>query len=218
MDNLILDLETYSLDDAVHFIEEPTAPANYKDEVKIAAYIEQERSKQLSRCALDPDLCRIVAIGWHSDANCSATVEVADTETEERALIGEAWDVIRPLTFNGGSLVGFNLLAFDLPVLIRRSQYLGIKYPALNLDRYRTPHIDLMERLSFSGKIKAHSLSFYCKRFGIDVEDETSGKDIDAMVKAGNWQGILEHCTADIAKTRLLAERLGILRTAAVVA
>jgi hypothetical protein len=213
MTHLILDLETFALDDARHFIEEPTAPANYKDPEKIAAYIAQRKIELIDRCALDPDLCRIVAIGWDSPDACGGpTVDYADTEQEERALLVEAWDVIRGDGLSmGPSLVGFNLLAFDLPVLIRRSQYLGLRIPPLNLDKYRTPHVDLMERLSFNGKIKAHSLDFYCKRFGIEVADDVSGADVDALVKAGEWDRVLGHCRADVQKTRLLAERLGLL-------
>jgi 3'-5' exonuclease len=200
---MILDIETYSLDDAAQFIEEPTAPSNYKDPAKIAAYIEEKRVENLSRCALDPDLCRVVAVGTYTDA---PRVLAARTVAEELDAIWSAWDAVRDET-----VIGFNLLSFDLPVLIRRSQYLGIEVPsiALNLDKYRTPHIDLMERLSFNGKIKAHSLDFYCRRFGIAVEDTTTGADVDAMVKAEDWDSVIAHCRADLHKTRLLAERLG---------
>ncbi len=200
---LVLDLETFALDEAAQFLEEPTAPANYRDPEKIAAFIADAKAKAVSRCALDPDLCRIVAISWDSDSG--PYTNYAENDIGERQLIITAWEAIKDET-----LIGFNLLAFDLPVLIRRSQYLSIRVPPLNLDRYHTPHIDLMERLSFNGKIKAHSLSFYCRRFGIDVPDETSGKDIDASVKAGDWQGVTAHCLADVKKTRLLAERLGL--------
>ncbi len=202
--SLVLDLETFALDEAAQFLEEPSAPANYRDPEKIAAFIADAKAKAVSRCALDPDLCRIVAIGLESGLD-GPLVVCAENDIGERQLIITAWEAIKDET-----LIGFNLLAFDLPVLIRRSQYLGLRVPPLNLDRYRTPHIDLMEYLNFNGKIKAHSLSFYCRRFGIDVPDTTSGKDIDAMVKAGDWQGVAAHCLADVKKTRLLAERLGL--------
>lgn len=203
---LVVDVETFSLDEAAQFIEEPTAPSNYKDEAKIKAYVEQKRIENLSRCALDPDLCRIVALGVYGGRE--AHVEVAEDASDEVSMLKWWWS----FTTIYDTFVGFNLLAFDLPVLIRRSQYLGVLVPAVNLDRYRTPHIDLMERLSFNGKIKAHSLDFYCKRFAIDVPDATTGKDVDALVKAGDWRAVHAHCRADIEKTRLLAERLGVLQ------
>jgi len=210
MNALILDIETFALDDAAEYIDEPTAPANYKDQEKIAAYVADAKAKAISKCALDVDLCRIVAIGYSGIAGTG--VEVCGHENQERGLLAEMWIAATKLGQYDG-FCGFNILAFDLPVLIRRSQYLGVDVPrmALNLDKYRTPHIDLMERLSFNGKVKYRSLDFYCRRFGISVPDDTSGKDIDALVRAGDWAAVEAHCRADIQKTRLLAERLGVL-------
>lgn len=213
---MILDIETYALDGAAEFIEEPTAPSNYKDATKIEAYIADAKAKAVSRCALDPDLCRIVCIGNTPDHGNSVHVMIGLRHQDEADMLNLLWKqvAVDPV------LIGFNLLSFDLPVLIRRSQYLGVDVPPIvgNLDKYRTPHIDLMERLSFNGKIKAHSLGFYCKRFGITVPDTTNGADIDAMVKADDWAGIEAHCRADVRKTRLLAERLGLVQPVAEVA
>lgn len=109
------------------------------------------------------------------------------------------------------TLVGFNILAFDLPVLLRRSQYLGLTAPYINLDRYRTPHCDLMQKLSFNGALKFHSLTFYGKRFAVGVPDATKGSDIAALVQAENWAAVEAHCRADVETTAALAERLGLL-------
>jgi hypothetical protein len=211
---MVLDIETFALDEAADFIEEPSAPANYKDETKIAAYITDAKAKAVSRCALDPDLCRIVAIGVSDDAGTH--VEIAPNVDQERVALSLAWLALARHQW----AIGFNLLSFDLPVMIRRSQYLGVEIPqcAFNLDKYRTAHIDLMERLSFNGKIKAHSLSFYCRRFGIAVDDDTTGKDVDALVRAGDWEAVSAHCRSDVLKTRLLAERLGYVASAVEVA
>jgi 3'-5' exonuclease len=207
---MVIDIETFALDAAAEFIEEPSAPANYRDPEKIAAYIKEATSKAISKCALDPDLCRIVAVGWSHEDGRDSGVEVARNTDQERALLAEIWFSAAKID----RLVGFNLLAFDLPVMIRRSQYLEVEIPStvLNLDRYRTPHVDLMERLSFNGKIKAHSLNFYCKRFGIEVDDPSTGSDIDALVRAEEWDAVAAHCRADVNKTSQLAERLNLIQ------
>lgn len=205
MKTLVLDIETFSIANADAFLEPVSAPSNYKDEAKIAAYCAERRVELLARCALDPDLCRIVAIGLSDDTG--DRVSLVEDEQDEHGTLCEAWGAIQ----RADILIGFNLLAFDLPVLIRRSQYLGLPVPLLNLDKYRTPHVDLIERLSFNGKIKAHSLDFYCARFGILSDDPHDGADIDALVKAGEWDAIAAHCRSDIAKTKALAERLGYL-------
>jgi predicted PolB exonuclease-like 3'-5' exonuclease len=205
MSQLILDIETFSLDAAAQFIEEPSAPANYKDPEKIAAYVAEAKQKAISRCALDADLCRVVAIGASNQHG--QHVFLAQDERQE----GLALEAIADFVNGATQIVGFNILSFDLPVLIRRAQYLGVEFPGISLDKYRTPHLDLMDFLSFNGKIKERSLSFYCKRFGIDVADTSSGKDIDALVRAGDWQAVEAHCRADVEKTRKLAARLNLL-------
>ena len=206
---IVLDIETYPLDDAAEFLEEFTAPANYKDPEKIASYIADKRAEAIAKCALDLDLCRIVAIGV-DDLQGNIVVAEAHDEVDERTVLLKFWN-----DWYESPTIGFNSLGFDLPVLIRRSQYLGVPTPNISLDRYRTPHIDLMERLSFNGKLRARGLAFYCKRFGIAFDDPTKGADIGDLVRGGKWEEVAAHCAADLKKTRALAERLGVLETIA---
>ena len=105
----------------------------------------------------------------------------------------------------------YNSLGFDLPILQRRSLYLNVQAPILNLDKYRSPHLDLLQqRMSLNGTKPYRKLSWYAKRFGLDVPaDETSGKDIGAMVTAGDWAGIAAHCSCDVRLTRALAVLMG---------
>jgi hypothetical protein len=62
---LVLDIATAPLEDAGDYLTDPIeAPANYKDEAKIAAYIANARQAKLDKAALDPDLCRISGVAW----------------------------------------------------------------------------------------------------------------------------------------------------------
>jgi hypothetical protein len=63
-DALIVDLESFAITDAEQYVEPVDAPSNYKDPIKIAEYIKTAQGKSIDRCALDPDLARIVALGW----------------------------------------------------------------------------------------------------------------------------------------------------------
>lgn len=209
---IILDLETVAIDGVEAYLEAPTAPANYKDEAKIAAYLEDARAKAAAQASLDPDLARIVALGWMQEGRDSAPqVLVCLDEDDERRALEALWHAVlvhqaprRLVTFNG--------LGFDLPVLMRRSLYLDVPHPFLNLDRYRTPHTDLMQWLSFNGAIKAHGLQFYKRRFGLDVpEDTTTGAQIAALVAANQWDAVRTHCAADVLTTYALAERMGVI-------
>jgi len=131
-------------------------------------------------------------------------------DMDEAFLLAWFWDAV-----TNCRLVGFNILNFDLPVLIRRSQLLGVAHPVVNLDRYRTPHIDVMERLSFNGRLTYRSLNFYARRFGVELveTDLVVGADIPALVAAGEWDTIRNHCMCDIRKTTRLAARLGWFKT-----
>lgn len=213
---IVFDIETAPLPDAADYMDlsEIQAPANYKDPVKIAAYIEEERQKALTKCGLDLDLCRVVAIGWWRECDGEERVLHMGTATNEAAMLAAFWNHAED-----GHLVGFNCCKFDLPVLQRRSLYLGVPMPLIVVDTYRHPRFtDLAQQLSYFGAVKMRSLSFYAKRFGIPVQDETTGADIAALVDSGDWAAVESHCRKDVQKTAALASKLGWFRSELVAA
>ena len=206
---IVLDIETAPIANAADYIEPIEAPANYKDEDKIAEYIAHARQAKLDKAALDPDLCRIVALGvWpeNGDPEVPATII---SEAVERPSLQYFWR-----HYGACHFIGKNCLAFDLPVLLRRSLYLGIEAPAIQLDRFRHPQVtDLQAILSMNNPAWWHTLTFYCRRFGLDVpEDATTGADIRALVETGDWEGVRAHCLADVIRTGKLAARLGLFK------
>ncbi len=207
----VIDLETVAIDGAGDYLETPTAPSNYKDAEKIAAYISEARQKALDKAALDLDLTRIVALGYASHIDESVIVLPAVNETEEADLLAAFWKMV-----GDAPLLGFNIVQYDLPVLLRRSLYLDVPTPPVTLSKYKHPSvIDLMQILSFDGLLPYRSLSFYCRRFGLDVPaDDSTGADIARLVAAGDWDGVTAHCRADVIKTRELARRIGVLPAA----
>jgi predicted PolB exonuclease-like 3'-5' exonuclease len=208
-----IDIETVGLPEAAQYAEPVAAPANYRDPEKIAAYIAEKQAEQVNKAGLDLDLCRVVAIGLMVEGASVVQVLMAKDHDEEAQMLRELWASLtkdrHPV------LVGFNILGFDLPVLIRRSQYLGVPYPRMNLDRYRTPHHDLMLELTWRGLVRARSLKFYAKRFGIDVQDEVNGADMPVLVEAGDWDKVTSHVTSDVRLTAALAERIGVVKVTA---
>jgi len=210
---VVVDLETFPMDDAASFVDlDITAPANYKDADKIASYIADAQRKQVEKAALYPWTARIVALGaWMPGEDAPRVRTCLDESGEAEALRrfwGHVWrqdngSVLPLLTFSG--------LGFDLPVLAARSRLLGVQAPHLNLDRYRSPHPDLLQLLTFKGAIQARPLTWFARRFGLPVTDETTGADIGALVKAGDWEAVRAHCESDVRLTRGLAERMGLM-------
>jgi uncharacterized protein YprB with RNaseH-like and TPR domain len=206
----VLDIETTGLPEAAEYATEPvSAPSNWKDPDKIAAYIAEKQADQINRAGLDLDLCRVVAVGLQRDGAVGVQVMTAGDEEEERGLLTALWSQL--LKVQHPVLIGFNHVGFDLPVLMRRSQYLNVAYPRLSLDKYRTPHIDIMAHLTWHGLVRARSLKFYARRFGIPCEDTVKGADIQALVEAGNWDRVISHVTSDVELTAALARRIGLL-------
>lgn len=206
---IILDIETVAVDDAADLAEPVTAPANYKDATKIAAYVAERQAEQVSRAALYPWTARVVAVGVIDGDQVEHVLTAADAAAEAE-LLRQVWalalDHREGLT---ASIIGFNHLSYDLPVLLARSLVLNVKPPAMSLDKYRSPHVDLMQRLTWNGAIQARSLKWFARRFGLPVDDTISGSDIAALYAAGDWAGIKSHVLSDIRLTRALAERLG---------
>lgn len=206
----IIDIETYPLGNCGDYLDlsDISAPANYKDEAKIAAYIAEKKAEIVAKAALDLDLCAIVAVGWLREDWNEPLVFTASDTNEEAHILRSFWNEL-----DNRVTVGFNQREFDLPILLRRSLYLGVHAPTLNLDKYRSPHIDLMQQLSYNGTKTKRSLNWYCKRFNLDVPcDDNTGKDIAQLVTEGKWDAVAAHCRADVLKTKALAERMGLLK------
>lgn len=209
---IILDVEAVAIDGAGAYLEPVEAPANYKDPAKIEQFKAEKQLELLNRCALDPDLARIVVLGTSQAGQDEAQVLL--TDAEEAAALDAFWDRLRPYPYP--RIVGYNILGYDLLLMMRRSLYLGVKVPPLSVGKYRHPDIDdLMLMLSFDGALKFRGLAFYAKRFGLELP-EGSGKDVAGLMADGNTDAIVAHCLSDLRVTRQLAERLGVVEPVAV--
>ena len=201
----IFDIETVPLADAEAYLPTPRPRANLRDPAKIEADLADKAAAALDKAALDPDLCRIVAAAWECDGIVESAV--CQEPGEERRLLERFWKLSRGMT-----LVGFNCLSFDLPVLLRRSLYLGVHAPHVSLNKYRPGRVvDLMQLLAYQGTLTYRSLGFYCRRFGVTVPDEVTGAEVALLVAAGEWRRVHDHVRADVAKTAQLAGRIGVI-------
>jgi hypothetical protein len=209
---IILDVATCALPDAASWLDgdEIKAPANYKDEQKIAAYIAEARQQRLARAALDPDCCMISALGFQRDGKWM----VVTCRHEDGWIEGERnilQFVAEELT-DGAKLVTFNGLKFDLPILQRRAIYLDVDL-TINLDRYRSPHVDIYDVLTCKGLTSAHALGWYRKRFGwIDIAEKPLTGEQEALApQQGLWDELIASVRHDVAVTARLAERLRVI-------
>jgi hypothetical protein len=208
---LIVDVATTAIPGVEAFMEEPTAPSNYKDQAKIDAYIADQKARAAEKCALDLDLGRITAIGIKGPDY--EHVMLAETEADEPEVIRFLAEALEPEP----TIVTFNGHRFDLPCVMRRSLYCGVKFPYINLDRYRSPHLDVSEILTMRGLMQAHSLGFYVKRLGwTDLVKPLSGQEEARVPVTGQWAELKASVVHDLNATARLASWLGVIAKAKV--
>jgi len=162
---IVFDIETEANLEALGFLPSPTAPANYKDPEKIATYIAEKRQSQIADAALDADFGMITAAAVKID-NYRTVGWLANDRRSERDLIRTLWYCLG--TFQD-LIVGYNIIGFDFPYLLRRSFALGIRPPFIpRLSRYQTePICDLMFILANWDNTKIKGLKFIAQRYEI---------------------------------------------------
>lgn len=211
---IVVDLETAGLPNAADFLEPVQPDGRLVDKAKIAADIEAKTRAREEKLALDWNVGRIVALGWWIEKD-GTTAGVCRDDQDESLAMAEFWGLA-----NHRTIVGFNIKGFDLRFLVQRSRYLGVPHPQLDFSKYNRKGIsDLYLDLTFgdghydNGCMK-RSLKMFAKRFGIPVNGQIDGKDIPALVAAGEWDKVADHCKADVELTVALARKLGVVQPA----
>ena len=197
---------------------------------RILNEMQDERDAELlAKAPLDPDLGAIRSIGAISgfegelgvmivpqnekDFSPSGEVKNAEGETvlnfvtavyeTETDMLEAFWTLVRR---NGGKVVGYNILNFDLPYLIRRSMDLEVPPHYVSMRRYQTePTTDLQMLAAHWGALRYKSLDFLCKRYGI----ENPLPELDgSMVKDMDDETLCQYNAVDVWKLRELWKRM----------
>jgi DNA polymerase elongation subunit (family B) len=228
---MFLDIETCANPENCALMPEPIieAPANYKDPIKIAEYIAEKtaatKAAAIEKAALDPDYGKILSIGYATSPDGPVTVHLvgevyyaenvsSELETDALVTIEYAYtekDLIEGFWMRfaqcGGYCVGFNVLGFDLPYLLRRSMALGIHVPFVpNLAKFRCePVTDLMMILYNWGSDRYKGLKQVARLYGI----QNDCPDVDgSTVKDLTPQQLREYQASDIKLTIALYQKM----------
>jgi DNA polymerase elongation subunit (family B) len=195
---LVFDLETIANPDTLKYAPEPEAPGNLKDPEKIAKAIEEKRQDQIDRAPLDPDYGEIITIGYATDPLSDVVVLHGDEKENLKAF----WHAFQECS---GYCIGYNIIGFDLPYIMRRSMAHNIKPAYLpNLAKYRTePVTDLMGILYNWGPAKG--LKQVAKIYQLPVE--CPGVD-GSQVGSLPIEKIIEYQVSDVKLTISLWQRM----------
>ncbi len=211
----VFDIETQPLpiDQIAHLCPPFTAPSNYKDADKIAANIAEQRTAWIDRAALSPVTGSICAIGYLT-GSVTSIVTIADGLTE-KDLIEQFWDIYgTPDTVP--TFVGHNIAGFDVPFIIRRSWFHGLRVPMETLfpqGRYLNDRrfVDTMKTFQCGNAREDFiSLDRLAKFMGLAGKTEDIGKDFGKIL-ASDANRAIAYLTQDLNSTRAVAERMGIL-------
>lgn len=208
MKNLFFDLETIADPAAIPFLPPIKAPGNYKDPVKIEAYLADGKKTQISKMGLNPFTSLICVFGWRNSDGESGEIKLANVKKEEDLLIN-AWEVIR----QHDRLVTFNGNGFDVPIMKIHSMIQRVQ-PTMNIQtkRYYSPdsnHIDL-RAVIFSGENNpTGSLDFICQRvLGIKKTSGVDGSKVQGMWDDGKVDEIAAYCKQDVKMTHELFDEV----------
>lgn len=199
---LILDLETRAdptiLDDAAFWERRRSkleAPSNYKDPVKIAAYVDDALATEKAKCALSPLTGLIACVGlqrWEESEAQVLTVEQPHRQGEQ--------DLLQALIANWPDdprlIVGWNARQFDLPFLIARLAIHKLTLPWLPVPKNYRQVVELRDMFT-NGDLSSWQFAMGGGFKDVDGEDLLE-LPIDELAA---------HCKADIEWTTELAHR-----------
>ena len=165
-------------------------------------------------------LHRVVAISVALRAGERFTLwSLGDLDSPERDLVQRFFDGIERYT---PTLVSWNGLGFDLPVLHYRSLLHGVAAPRYwetgeddpgfrwntYLSRFHQRHTDLMDVLSAYQGRAAAPLELVATLLGLPGKMGQSGAQVWDRYLAGELQGIRDYCELDVLNTYLVYLRL----------
>ncbi len=196
---LFFDIETTANPKTVALMPDPSAPGNLKDPLKIEQAIIDKKSEQIAAAPLDPDYGQVLCIGYTLDPYQPA----ATLHGDEPAMLRDFWRILAEVN---GRCVGYNIIGFDLPYLLRRSFAFGIQPPIIpSLARFRTdPVTDLMAIL-YNWDNRSKGLKTVAKLYGIpNAAEGVSGADVASLP----IEKVLEYCKSDVALVCQLYNRM----------
>ncbi len=191
-----------------------TAPANWKDEAKIAAKIQEQEAAYIEKAALSPLTGRVQAIGIYCDEKDTYTA-MDERQFSEAELCSEFWKHVAPKGAMTTNVYGWNHLGFDVPFIIKRSWRNGVEVPPTAFETYRgrtyinPQFVDLMRVWTLGtderfAKLDA-AVEFLCQTRKIDL-----GGKLPYELFAEDYDLFHEYLRRDVDSLTLLREAMNV--------
>lgn len=195
-------------------------PANLKKQESIdiwyAENAERAAKEALAKTSLDGGAGHVCTIGWAINDG-PVRIEHAEDVGEERDIIAAFFkglvrvDRGRPLR-SGATLVGHNVLGFDIPFLLKRAVVLGVELPpASTMPRDPKPwHPGVFDTMTaWAGQSRGDMISMnrLCGILGIVGKADFDGSMVADAWAAGQHEIIATYCDDDVRRTRAIHQK-----------
>lgn len=203
------DIETSALPDAALELVKPIFTANktLKDPEKIKVDLADKEREWKEQAALNAITGKVLCIGIGSGHSSFRLIEGTEPE-----ILTKFWDWLQQELHAANACIGFNILGFDLPFLMRRSWTLNVRGPSvLRRGRYWNDNlIDIMDMWTLGNREQRISLDNMAKTFGVGAKTG-NGKDFAAMylsVMPEKREEAINYVKNDIELLRKCADRM----------
>jgi predicted PolB exonuclease-like 3'-5' exonuclease len=209
--HIIIDIETVADKDQAdkYFAEKNfTAPARFKDEKKILAYVEAKRQTEMEKAALKPWLSKVICIGWQIMENWKPSKANCFYGDDEKLVLTQFAERLFDLELTEQkniTLWGYNSLDFDFPFLYSRYLAHDMGVPAIFGQRYRLKDVKALGLTSAKASL-ASPLNDRLFLIGSDGKIG-AGNQVANWYADGMWDTITKYCMDDTAKTTEILRR-----------
>lgn len=205
--NVFLDIETIPTQrHRDHVVANISAPGNYKDPAKIAAYIEEQADTEWRKTSLSGLFGEVWCIGYAVEDQEPRVHTRRSLEYPEAELLidwVEAMHGVPP------RWIGHNV-SWDLRFLYHRCVVNRVNLRGLDLcvesSPWNAPYADTMAM--WAGHRDRVKLSELCVALGVEAKTDMDGSMVWDAVKAGEYQRVSDYCAEDVKATRAVYQRI----------
>jgi len=217
MEFIAIDIETGPTNDEQvikRLISRISPPKNYRDEEKIAQYVQEKAASVVADTALNPLYGKVASFAWFTDNMEAPQVLAIDEHTEEEIILS-ALKIIanfRQNYLNAAAITGHNVIGFDLPYIFRRAALLGVTAKPMPIPRPDEPawRLDYVYDTMLRWGKPWPRLKELAGMLGLLTGDEDEldgGGALDALL-AGDMEKVKEHNRNDVAVSLKVAQAL----------
>lgn len=216
--SLYLDIETIPTQSAMirqKIADTVTPPGNISKAETIAAWESDKKpalvKDAIAKTALDGAYGQICCIGWAFNADPADAITAQDIGERDliESFLGSVEGYVQRCHGRSPTIVGHNVVSFDIRFIWQRAIVLGIRMPGWfprDPKPWGQETFDTMT--AFAGVRGMVGLEKLCEALGIDGKGDTDGSMIGDLWAAGEIERIREYCKGDVERTRTVHRRM----------